>query len=145
MSSSSSPFSILVIPLDDLMICGDSGGVGVGVDDGLHLPTAMLVDLHSSCCIISDGGGGGGGLGVAVEPRETSSNILRCGGLYFGALGILDFFKGDGVFPGCGILETSIEGDLCLLLTPIGVMEGEGALDDIDDDEGGIGNLEFLV
>ena len=95
MSSSSSPFSILVIPLEDLMIRGDSGGVGVGVDDGLHLPTAILFNLHSSCCIISDGGGGGGGLGVTIASRETSSDTLRCGGLYFDALGILDFFKGD--------------------------------------------------
>ena len=95
MSSSSSPFSILVIPLEDLMIRGDSGGVGVGVDDGLHLPIAILFNLHSSYCIISDGGGGGGGLGVTMASRETSSDTLRCGGLYFDALGILDFFKGD--------------------------------------------------
>ena len=46
--------------------------------------------------------------------------------------------------PGVGILETNAEEDL-FLLAPTGVMEGEGALEDIDDEEGGIGNLEFLL
>ena len=75
MSSSSSSFSTLsfsVIPIERSISCGDSGGVGVGVEDGLHLPTAMFVILTSFWCI-SDGGGGGGGLGVGIVSLETSS------------------------------------------------------------------------